>query len=159
MILFLVLIALLLAYWYLKVKYFTLRGSLPGLSPQFLVGNLIQSGFLFGHGSLPETFASFKRRFGDVFQLWLGPSRVIVVNNINDVQYIFTHRHIYDQGDIYTKRFSIVIPHGYISNTGTFFFNRFLFLSFDHLQVLSTNDMQHLRYRYFVVAKSSHTSI
>ena len=128
MILLFVLVILLVGYWYLKVKYFTLRDFLPGLSPQFLVGNLVQSGFLFGHGSFPEAFASFKRRFGDVFQFWMGPSRVIVVNNINDVQYIFTHRHIYDQGDVYTKRFSIVIPHGYISNTGMFIFFRQILL-------------------------------
>lgn len=116
--LYLVLVTVLLVYWYLKTKYYTLRGPLPGMPPQFFLGNLVQSGLLFGSKSLPEAFSTFKQRFGDVFQFWIGPTRVIVVSNINDVQYIFNHRHIYDQGEVYTKQFSIIIPHGYISNTG-----------------------------------------
>jgi hypothetical protein len=122
MIWLLILVVAVLVYYYLKVKYFTLHGSIPGLAPHFFIGNLVQSGLLFGNTSLPEACSAFKRRFGDIFQFWLSFTRIIVVNDLNDIQYIFTHRHIYDQGDIYVEKFSTVIPHGLISSKGKLFF-------------------------------------
>ncbi|CAF1131795.1 unnamed protein product [Adineta steineri] len=104
--------------YYLKLKYFTLHGPLPGMPPQFLLGNLAQSGLLFDKASLPEAHIAFKQRYGDIYQFWISSTRLIVVNNLNDIQHIFTHRNIYDQGDIYVQKFSIVIPHGLISSKG-----------------------------------------
>jgi cytochrome P450 len=102
---------------YLKVKYFTLHGPIPGLSPHFFFGNLIQSGLLQGK-SPPQIFAAFKQRYGDIFQFWFGPTRLIVVSNIDDVQHIFNHRNIYDQGDIYIEQFAILVPNGLITLKG-----------------------------------------
>lgn len=144
MMLALVVLALLSLYFYYKVKYFTLRQPIVGLSPHFFFGNLLQSGILFRRASLPEACSSWKARFGDIFQFWVGPTRLIAVNNLTDVQHIFTHRHIYDQGDIYVKQFSIVIPHGLISSKGSLFFIRALLrMSFSRLQVPNTNGMPH----------------
>jgi hypothetical protein len=118
MLLALLLVVVLLIAFYFKLKYFTIRGPLPGLSPHFLFGNLIQAGFLLHGISINQAIATFKDRFGDIFQLWLGPTRVIVVSGIGDVQHIFTHRNIYDQGDMLIKQFSILFPDGLISLKG-----------------------------------------
>jgi hypothetical protein len=120
MLIFLILVFVLLTYLYVKLKYFTLRGPVPGLSPHFFFGNLIQSG-MFNGVTTDQVFAAFKRRYGNIFQFWLGPLRVTCVNNIGDVQHIFTHRHIYDQGDMFVEKFSIFVPDGLISLKGQFF--------------------------------------
>ena len=105
---------------YLKLKYFTLRGALPGLPPHFFFGNLIQTGVLTRGTSLPQVYISFKDRFGDIFQIWLGFLRFIVVSDIEDVQHIFTHRHIYDQGDWFVEQFGVLVPDSLISLKGQF---------------------------------------
>lgn len=112
-------IATFLLLFYLKWKYFTLSGSIPGLSPQFLFGNLLQSGFFSGELP-PDILSTFKKRFGDVFQFWFGPSRFIIVSNINDVEHIFTHRNIYEQGDIFVEKFSVSYSKSLISMKGLF---------------------------------------
>lgn len=105
--------------FYLKRKYFTLHGTIPGLSPQFLFGNLLQSGFF--NGQLPpQILSTFKQRFGDVFQFWFGPSRFIIVSHIADVEHIFTHRSIYEQGNIFIEKFSVSYSNSLISTTGLF---------------------------------------
>ncbi|CAF4089072.1 unnamed protein product [Rotaria sp. Silwood2] len=110
-----------LLFLYLKLKYFTLRGPIPGLAPHFLFGNLIQSGQLLNGISLPQVCSKFKCRYGDIFQFWFGPIRFIMVNGITDVQHIFTHRNIYEQGDIYIEQFGIIVPNSLISVKGTRF--------------------------------------
>ncbi|CAF1274106.1 unnamed protein product [Rotaria magnacalcarata] len=110
-------VVVLLAF-YFKLKYFSLRGPIPGLPPHFLVGNLIQSGVLFSGTSFHHVYASFKDRFGDIFQVWLGPWRFIAVSDIDDVQHIFTHRNIYEQSDFIVQQISIILPNGLISLKG-----------------------------------------
>jgi hypothetical protein len=117
MIFILIIFAVVLLIFYFKQKYFTLHGPIPGLSPQFLFGNLFQSGFFNGE-SPPHILSTFKKRFGDTFQFWFGPSRFIIANNIADVEHIFTHRNIYDQGDIFIKKFSISYSESLISTKG-----------------------------------------
>ncbi|CAF2845745.1 unnamed protein product [Rotaria sp. Silwood2] len=118
--LFVVILVVTLLLYYIKLKYYTFRGPLPGLPPHFLFGNLIQSGILLGNVSRPDALLAFKARYGDIFQFWAGPTRVIVVSNINDVQHIFTHRHIYDQGDLTIQTFGVLFPDGLICNKGPF---------------------------------------
>ncbi len=117
----LLIVVFLIVYIYVKVRYFTLHGPLPGLSPHLLFGNLIQSGIIFNGATPIQVFSSFRHRFGDVFQFWFGPSRIIVISGIDDVQYIFTNRHIYEHGDIYTDKFGIIFPDTLISITGQFY--------------------------------------
>ncbi len=109
---FLILFFLCLLIFYVKIKYFTYHGPIPGIPPQILFGNFIQIGILFHGVSLPQALAKLKKQFGDVFQFWLGPSRFIGVNNINDVQHIYNHRHIYDHSDFLFDNFSILFPDG-----------------------------------------------
>ena len=97
-------------YYYVKSVYFTLRGPIPGIPPQFLFGNLLQTGIIWGDDSLSNVLLELKRKFGDVFQYWFTYTRVIVVSSLEDIQHIFTHRNIYDQGDIFIEKLSIVNP-------------------------------------------------
>ncbi|CAF0792014.1 unnamed protein product [Adineta ricciae] len=112
---------LLLILIYIKIKYFTLRNDLPGLSPHLFFGNLIQVGLLFGTKAASEVYISLKEKFGDIYQYWIGFVRLIVVHDIDDVQYIFTHRSIYDQGQVFIEKFSVLIPESIICNIGAKF--------------------------------------
>ena len=117
MLLILIVCVVILLIFYLKHKYFTLHGPIPGLPPHFIFGNLIQAGLL--QGTTPTAVLSkFKHRFGDIFQFWAGPSRSIIVNNIKDVEHIFTHRHIYDQGKIFAEKFGVCYSNSLISTKG-----------------------------------------
>ena len=109
---FVVLIGLILVLLviYVKIKYFTLRGPIPGLAPRLFVGNMMELGMLFGDVTLWQALAKLKEKFGDVFQFWVGPSRFVAVNNINDVQYIYNHRQIYDHADILGNKVRVLFP-------------------------------------------------
>jgi hypothetical protein len=80
---------------------------------------LIQTGILRGDARL-NIYRNLRKRFGDHFQLWLGPWRFIVVSNIADVQHIFTHRNIYDQGDLFCEQVNVLFPGGLISIKGDY---------------------------------------
>jgi hypothetical protein len=94
---------------YIKRKYFTHREPIPGSPPHLLFGKLIETGQIFRGTSLAEGFLQFKKRFGDVFQFWLGPSHVTIVGNINDVQHIFDNQNIYDQSDMFVQQTSDIL--------------------------------------------------
>jgi hypothetical protein len=121
MFLLLVFGALLLIYIYVKLKYFTLRGDIPGLSPYVFFGNLIQSGILFNGKTTAEVFPLFQRRFGNIFEFWLGSTRVIVVSDIADVQHIFINRQLYDLGDIYVEKLGSLFPSSLMGIKGYFY--------------------------------------
>lgn len=118
MLLFLCLVLIICAYAYLKRTYFTLRPGIPGIPPQLFFGNLLQTGVLTNRTTLIDVFAQLKDRFGDIFQIWLGPGHYFVVNEINDVQHIFNDRNIYDQGDIFIRQVSGLFPDGLICIKG-----------------------------------------
>jgi len=96
-IIILILIIVVLLYIYLKFKYFTLHGPIPGLSPEFLFGNMHQTGIISRNESIPNVNLKLKEKFGDIYQFWMGPSRFIAVCNADDVEHILSHRNIYDQ--------------------------------------------------------------
>ena len=95
-------------WYYIKRVYFTLHGPLPGLPPQFLFGNLLQTGFIWYNVPFNLIFLDLKANFGDIFQYWLAGTRIIVVSRLEDVQHIFGHRYIYDQADIFTEKLSLI---------------------------------------------------
>jgi hypothetical protein len=114
---FIVLFAIVL-YYYVKHTYFSFHGSLPGTPPQLLFGNVLQTGILWRGETLPTVFRQFQAKFGDVFQFWLGTVRVIVVCCLEDVQHIFAHRHVYDQGGPFINKYSFINPNALICLTG-----------------------------------------
>ncbi|CAF2409425.1 unnamed protein product [Rotaria sp. Silwood2] len=109
-------------YFYLKSVYFTLHGPIPGIPPQFLFGNLLQTGILSRKPvSLPDVILQLRAKFGDVYQFWFGSMRLIMINCLEDAQYIFSHRHIYDQGDLFTENMKLINPNGIICLKGAKF--------------------------------------
>jgi hypothetical protein len=105
-------------YFYVKRVYFTLRGPVPGLPPQFLVGNLLQTGLLQGDVCSNIVFLQLKAKFGDIFQFWVASTRIIVVSCLEDVQHIFAHRHVYDQGDIFVEKINLLHPNAIVGLKG-----------------------------------------
>ncbi|UJR27840.1 hypothetical protein I4U23_009106 [Adineta vaga] len=105
---------------YLKLKYFTLYGPIPGIPPQFLLGNLNQLGFLNG-SAYHEMYATLKKRFGHTFQVWFGHMRFIVVTKLGDIQHIFANRNIYEQGTLFTEQLSVIVPASLIAIIGPTF--------------------------------------
>ena len=124
------------AYFYIKRTFFTPRPDIPGLPPQFLIGNLGQTGVISGNTNLHEIYEAFRYRYGDVFQYWMGPNHLIIVNDINDVQHIFVNRHIYDQGDIFIKQTRVLYPNGLICTKGFVFLLRLIFKN--RIKVMTT---------------------
>ena len=102
---------------YVKHKYFTSHRSIPSLPGHFLFGNLLQSGLLRG-ASLPQVYTSFKNKLGDIYEIKLGFLHAIIVGDIDDVKYIFTHRHIYDQSHFAVELLGVFIPDGLITLKG-----------------------------------------
>jgi hypothetical protein len=105
-------------YYYIKRVYFTLHGPIPGLPPQFFFGNLLQTGVIGENVSSNLVFLDLKKKFGDIFQYWVGPTRIFVVSCLEDVEHIFGHRYIYDQGEIYTDKISLANPYSMLSMKG-----------------------------------------
>jgi hypothetical protein len=106
-------------YYYFKSVYFTLRGPIPGVSPQFFFGNLLQFGFLsWKPVSMPDVILQLKEKFGDVYQIWFGSSRLIMISCLEDAQHIFSHRNIYDQGEIFTEKVKLLNSDGILGLKG-----------------------------------------
>ncbi|CAF1292294.1 unnamed protein product [Rotaria sordida] len=105
---------------YVKYKHFTSRRSIPSIPGHFLFGNLLQSGLLRGT-SILQVYTSFKNQLGDIYEINLGFLHAIVVGDIDDVQHIFSHRHIYDQSDWVVELLGVLIPDGLITLKGTKF--------------------------------------
>ncbi|CAF3604744.1 unnamed protein product [Rotaria sordida] len=74
-------------------------------------------GFL--RGVPPNTATlTMQAEFGDVYQYWIGPLRVIGVCNVEDIQYIFAHRHIYEKSSSHMDRLRVFLPDSFVSTTG-----------------------------------------
>ncbi|CAF0785195.1 unnamed protein product [Rotaria sordida] len=74
-------------------------------------------GFL--RGVPPNTATlTMQAEFGDVYQYWIGPLRVIGVCNVEDIQYIFAHRHIYEKSSSHMDRLRVFLPDSLVSTTG-----------------------------------------
>lgn len=102
---------------YIKINYFTLRGSIPGKAPQFLFGNLLQSGELRGK-SQALIGMEMQAAFGDIYQYWSGPSRMICLSNIDDIEHVFKQRHVYGISRFVTDQFGIFLPDGLLCTSG-----------------------------------------
>ncbi|CAF1464672.1 unnamed protein product [Rotaria sordida] len=105
---------------YVKYKYFTSHRSIPSLPGHFLFGNLLQTGLLYG-AALPQVYASFKNKLGDIYELKLGFLHGIIVSDIDDVQHIFSHRLIYDQSNWVAEIFNVLVPESLITLKGAKF--------------------------------------
>ena len=108
---------LFLVYLYFKAKYFTLRGPIPGLRPQFFLGNLLNSGLL-SEKMLHPVMMKLQRQFGDVYQLWLGAAHYIVLGNADDVDHVLGKRQIYGASTENTMVLKLFLHDGLICIEG-----------------------------------------
>jgi hypothetical protein len=115
----LIIILIIIFFVYIKLKYFTLYGPIPGKSPQFLLGNLLHTGLIYGK-YFGHIVQELQVKYGDTFQFWAGPIRMIFVCNPEDVQHVFTHRHIYEQGDLEVDHHRLVFNDALICNIGLY---------------------------------------
>jgi cytochrome P450 len=106
----LLLVIFLSLYVYLKWRYCTTSSAIPGPPPEFLIGNMRQTGLLSGRKASHEVFLELKQIYGDVFTFWFGPCRCLVFSRVDHVQHIFTSRYIYETSDILTSIFALMIP-------------------------------------------------
>ncbi|CAF1629563.1 unnamed protein product, partial [Didymodactylos carnosus] len=73
-------------------------------------GNLLQTGCLNGESYI-NIQAKLKKKYGDIYQYWLGPYRYYVFNNAEHAQHVFNHKHIYDLPSApYRKHARIILP-------------------------------------------------
>lgn len=119
MLFLLVLVLVTTIFIYIKLKFFTLRGPIPGQPPRFLLGNLLEMGQF--HGKyVGEAFKEYQNRYGDTFQVQLGLLHLICVCHPDDVQHIFTHRHIYEQSRLHVDQHRLVLNDALICTKGMF---------------------------------------
>ncbi|CAM2703726.1 unnamed protein product [Rotaria socialis] len=114
----LLVIFLLTIYWYLKGNGTNHNKKLPGLEPQWIFGNLRNTGVISGRVVLYEALAELKAKFGDAFSFWLGPYYSIVLSRIDHVQHVLADRHTYDIAETTTRNFGVLFPTGLIALRG-----------------------------------------
>jgi hypothetical protein len=113
----LVVILIIILFVYTKLKYFTLYGPIPGKPPHFLFGNLLQTGILRGR-YIGDALKQFQDEYGDTFHIYFGLLHLICVCHPEDVQHVFTHRHIYEQGGLHASQYRIALNDALICNIG-----------------------------------------
>ncbi|CAF1170635.1 unnamed protein product [Rotaria sordida] len=118
LVLIIIVIILVLLYIYSKLKYFTRHHSIPGLSPKFFFDKMRQTGMITENESVANVHLKLKSKFGDVYQFWMGLSRFLTVCGVDDIEYIFTHRDIYDQGDVNINKVSLLFHDALICTKG-----------------------------------------
>jgi cytochrome P450 len=108
--------------FYIKWKYFTLRGSVPGLEPEFPYGNLRQLGIITSKKILADPFihgfANMQKQYGDIFQFWMGANHFYVFCRPEHAEQIYANRHLFDRADIRTKTLGLIVENAIITLIG-----------------------------------------
>ncbi|CAF3070367.1 unnamed protein product [Rotaria sp. Silwood2] len=95
-------------YCYIKWKYYTLRGPVPDLQPEFLFGNLRQLEVIGSNRELINSYdhaaEKLQKKFGDIFQFWIGSFYSYVFCRPEHAAKIYADRHIFDRGEINKKK-------------------------------------------------------
>jgi len=115
----LLIIFLITVYYYYKFSCTVVKNCnrLPGLKPEWIIGNLRNAGIISGL-ALHEVYDVFKQKYGDAFSFWLGPYHTIVLSRIEYCQHVLMDRQTYDMATLITKTFGILFPNGLISLRG-----------------------------------------
>ncbi|CAF1617994.1 unnamed protein product, partial [Rotaria sordida] len=109
-------------YFYIKWKYYTLRDSIPGLKPEFLFGNLRQLGIIGPNRELIETYIhgceKMQRKFGDIFQYWIGPHYFYVFCRVEHAEQIYADRSRFDHVEVCLRTVGLIAENFIISFIG-----------------------------------------
>ncbi|CAF2181970.1 unnamed protein product [Rotaria magnacalcarata] len=111
-------IFILIVYVYSQLNRSNHTEKLPGIKPQWVFGNLYNTGIVSGRVTLPEAIAELKEKYGDVFSFWFGPYYSIVLSRIDHVQHVLADRHTYDIAETTTRTFGILFPRGLLALRG-----------------------------------------
>ncbi|CAF0790335.1 unnamed protein product [Adineta steineri] len=117
----LLIVFLITVYYYFKSYQSVVKDhskKLSGIKPQWLFGNLKNTGISTGQVAVHEVYATLKEKFGDAFLFWLGPYPSVVISRIEYVQHVLMDRHTYDQSTQTTSSFGILFPTGLIALRG-----------------------------------------
>lgn len=109
-----ILVVVALLVWYVRRPDSRSASALPGLKPQWLLGNLRNTGISTGRVAFHEALANLKEQFGDTFTFWFGPYDGIVLSRVEDVRHVFADRQTYDQSERTTSSFGVLFPTGLI---------------------------------------------
>ncbi|CAF1417438.1 unnamed protein product [Rotaria sp. Silwood1] len=110
-------------YFYIKWKYYTLRGSVPGLKPEFLFGNLRQLDIIASNGEQIDTYThgcdKMQRKFGDIFQFWMGATHLYIFCRPEHAEQIYTDHCRFDRADMRVNTFGLIAENFIISLTSS----------------------------------------
>ncbi|CAF3694622.1 unnamed protein product [Rotaria sp. Silwood1] len=99
-------------YYYLKWKYYTLRPGIPGLEPEFIYRNLRQLGIIASNKQVVDSyihgFEKLQKKYGDIFQIWMGSNRYFVFCRPEHAEIIYSERHIFDRPDMRPRTFGLI---------------------------------------------------
>ena len=111
-----------LACFYLKWKYFTLHGPVPGIQPEFLFGNLRQLDLITSKKEIIDSyvhgFEKMRNRYGDVFQFWIGANHCYAFCRPEHAEQIYSARHIFDRAEIRKNTFGLIAENALIALMG-----------------------------------------
>ncbi|CAF1598274.1 unnamed protein product, partial [Didymodactylos carnosus] len=117
-----IVILIIAIYFYIKWKYYTVHGTVPGLEPEFLSGNLRQLGVVSSNRELIDSYGyaceKMQKVYGDIFQLWIGINHYYVFCRPDHAQEIYTHRNIFDLAKIRTKTWGLISKHALVTLIG-----------------------------------------
>ncbi|CAF2806300.1 unnamed protein product [Rotaria sp. Silwood2] len=115
-------ILIIVIYFYSKWKCYALRGSIPGLKPEFLFGNLRQLGIIGPNKELIDTYVhgcnKLQRKFGDIFQFWMGSNHLYVFCRPEHAEQIYGDRYRFDRAEIRLRTFRLISENFIISLIG-----------------------------------------
>ncbi|CAF1245527.1 unnamed protein product [Rotaria sordida] len=118
----LITILIIAIYFYIKWKYYTLRGSIPGLKPEFLFGNLRQLGVIGPNRELIDTYThggeKMQQKFGDIFQYWIGENHFYVFCRVEHAEQIYVDRSRFDRAEMRLRTFGLIAENFIISLIG-----------------------------------------
>ena len=104
--------------WFLYRSTSQSPSTLPGPAPQWLLGNLRNTGITSGRVAFHEALANLKETYGDAYSFWMGPYEGVVLSRLEDVRHVFADRQTYDQSERTTSSFGVLFPTGLIALRG-----------------------------------------
>lgn len=106
----LLVVAITLIYIYLKRRFILLGNGVPGMEPQIIVGNFLNSGLLSGKITFHEILYGHQRQYGDKFIFWFGSTPNFVFCLPQHAKEVFSDRQRFEQSPLFLPNFDLMCP-------------------------------------------------
>ena len=119
--LILVVVLIMGIYWFVKQFHISVENriqALPGLRPEWLFGNLRNTGITSSRVAFHEALTNLKEKYGDAYSFWFGPHYGIILSRIELVRQVLADRQTYDQSYMVSNAFAVLCPTGLIALRG-----------------------------------------